>query len=132
MRKKLWSIAICAVLMFAGCGLKPASEPTEAKTTLSAAVTQKETTKQETTAPETTTKEETTAAPATTALAPEVTQKTLNHYTLNTSTKKIHKDSCASAAQIKDSNLGEWEGESVEEFLASHSKYSACKKCNPK
>lgn len=52
-------------------------------------------------------------------------------YVLNTSTHKIHDMDCSSINQMADKNYGEWTGESVNDFLSSHPKYSRCQRCTP-
>lgn len=49
-------------------------------------------------------------------------------YILNTNTKKFHLEDCESADQIKEKNLGEFEGKR-EELIKKG--YDPCKNCNP-
>ena len=52
-------------------------------------------------------------------------------YALNTNSKKIHYMNCSSAKKISSDNYDEWIGNSVNDFLSSHSDYSTCGVCKP-
>ena len=54
--------------------------------------------------------------------------KTAQTYILNTNTKKIHRPTCSSVNQMKESNKQTYEG-TVEEL--ENMGYAPCKKCNP-
>ena len=54
--------------------------------------------------------------------------KTAQTYILNTNTKKIHRPTCSSVSQMKESNKQTYEG-TVEEL--ENMGYAPCKKCNP-
>ena len=54
--------------------------------------------------------------------------KTAQTYILNTNTKKIHRSTCSSVSQMKETNKQTYEG-TVEEL--ENMGYAPCKKCNP-
>lgn len=54
--------------------------------------------------------------------------KTAQTYILNTNTKKIHRPTCSSVSQMKETNKQTYEG-TVEEL--ENMGYAPCKKCNP-
>lgn len=54
--------------------------------------------------------------------------KTAQTYILNTNTKKIHRPTCSSVSQMKETNKQTYEG-TIEEL--ENMGYTPCKKCNP-
>ena len=59
---------------------------------------------------------------------PDCQNETAQTYILNTNTKKIHRPTCSSVSQMKETNKQTYEG-TVEEL--ENMGYTPCKKCNP-
>ena len=57
-----------------------------------------------------------------------VEKEEIKEYVINNRTKKIHRPSCSSVADIESSNIQGYKGK-ISELLEDG--YSACKKCNP-
>lgn len=59
---------------------------------------------------------------------PDCQNETAQTYILNTNTKKIHRPTCSSVSQMKETNKQTYEG-TIEEL--ENMGYTPCKKCNP-
>ena len=150
--KRMLSVLLCAVMLICVCASCASSEtsvyvvPEETDSTAgmteeTGTVTLEElmetvpATEQATEQAAETTTEEATAAPTTetvTTAAPTAAsdngEEAVQHYVLNTNTKKFHKPDCPSVKKIKDTNRQDYEG-TCSEIIAMG--YAPCKRCLP-